>query len=100
MFSPQSILKLSGGCAFGLMALFACLLITLWVLVVEFLPPWAQPIAMRWVLGEEQDETVVRTRIKGNNAPFGWPVMRGPVTAGFDDADYFAQFGQMHDGMD
>ncbi|MEP7198333.1 MAG: M23 family metallopeptidase [Chloroflexota bacterium] len=100
MFSSLGILKWSGGCALGLMALFACLLITLWVLVIQFLPPWAQPIAMRWVLGERQDETVTRTRIQGNNAPFGWPVIRGPISAGFNDLDYLAQFGQMHDGID
>jgi hypothetical protein len=100
MFNTLGILKWTGGCALALMALFACLLITLWVLVIQFLPGWAQPIAMHWVLGEGQDDTVVHTQVRGNQAPFGWPVTWGPITAVFDDQDYLKMFGEMHDGID
>ncbi len=91
--------KFAGGCALALMALFACLLLTLWVLAVDFLPAWAQPMATRWLLGEPT-ENVTRTQVQGNNAPYGWPVPRGPISAGFNDPDYFAQFGRMHEGID
>jgi len=88
------------GCALAGAVLFSCVFIAMLVMTAEALPEPFRAIALAWVLGKSVDDSMVaRTQIKGNNAPYGWPV-DGPISASFHDPAYFDLVGREHDGVD
>ena len=96
IFDTVGILKWTGGCALTLMALFACLLITLWVLVIQFLPAWAQPI--------NPTESLTATAVSGTQISLYWCCSMlvhdgpgGPCLGG--SRPYYGGDGDYNDGV-